>query len=217
MHFIQTLPDCLLKQRLQTLSEIYDEANQAVRNFSDDSGLNCSFGCGSCCEDFIPDILPVEAAMVAVYLATSQPQRAYQLAALPLEPQLFSSNRKGCPLYSQDNPYHCSVYEARPLICRMFPFASSRNKHGKLHFSPCSVMPLTGTRSRQEEWATSAPSMSDFGYKILTIDPDRGNQRKALHELLPGSLAEVLFLIGLNPSRDPDSTDPGFTPLPRAS
>jgi len=216
MQFLQTLPDCLLKQRLQTLSEIYAEANQAVQDFSVSSGLGCPFGCGSCCEDFIPDVLPVEASMVAVFLASTHPQLAYQIAAGGLEPLQFSGGRRGCPLYAQDNPYHCGVYESRPLICRLFPFASSRDKHGELQFSPCTKMPATSQAGDRLLWADSAPSMSDFGYKILTIDPDRGNQRQALHELLPRSLAEVLFLIGLNPSTDPNSTDPGFTPLPRA-
>ncbi|MBU0937194.1 MAG: YkgJ family cysteine cluster protein [Spirochaetes bacterium] len=218
MDFINILPDGYLKQRLLTLSGIYLAANTSVSTFGAVSNLSCPSGCGSCCEDFVPDILPVEASMLAVFLAARDRPAAYALAAGSLGAQEFSGGRHGCPLYLADNPYHCPVYEARPLICRMFPFAAVRDKSGLPRFSPCKLMPQAAgfDKTAANPLMASAPLFADYGYQLLMIDPDMGAARAPLYQLLPQALAQVLFLIGLN-DNDPGSNDPGFTPLPRAS
>ena len=161
----------------------------------------------------MPDILPLEAAMVALEIAVRDRPLAHRLAAETLAAQTHPDGRQGCPLYTVDTPYHCSVYQARPLICRMFPFATVRDKLGQVAFSHCRLMPA-GLPDLPTE-VSLPPVMADFGYRLLMIDPDRSNQRQSLHQLLPGALSEVLFLIGLDNDHSPDSNDPGFTPLPQ--
>ena len=117
------LPPSLLAERLESLAYLYKRADSAVAAFVAASGVSCPFGCGSCCEGFVPDILPVEAAYLAAYLAASDRPRAYEAAAGRLGARSYPDGRQGCPLYRTDTPYHCGVYEARPLICRMFAFS----------------------------------------------------------------------------------------------
>ena len=45
------------------------------------SALECPPGCGSCCEPFVPDILPSEAAIIAAWLLESAPELAQETAA----------------------------------------------------------------------------------------------------------------------------------------
>lgn len=65
------------------------------------------------------------------------------------------------------------------------------------------------------------PVLADFGYQLLMLAPDAGHQRRALHQALPDSLSQCLFMLGLgrdiDPSdKDPGAPDPGLPPMPRA-
>jgi len=39
-----------------------------------------------------------------------------------------------------ERDFHCTVYETRPLVCRVFGFAGDRDKWGHLRFAPCRHM-----------------------------------------------------------------------------
>ncbi|MBN2874290.1 MAG: YkgJ family cysteine cluster protein [Spirochaetales bacterium] len=216
------LPPSLLAERLESLAYLYHRADAAVAAFTEASGISCPFGCGSCCEGFVPDILPLEASYVAVYLAAADPGRAYSLVANGLEPRVYEDGRVGCPLYADDTPYHCTVYEARPLICRMFAFSAVRDKRGVPVFSACKlatsgsgVRSATGTELL-DSFGVEPPLMADMGTELASIDPDSAGERKALPEALLEALSRVLFLVGMRDD-DPLGGGPTIRPtMPRA-
>jgi Fe-S-cluster containining protein len=141
MNIAQSLHPSVLRDRLEELELLYRRADEAVSVFQAKTGLSCPFGCGSCCEAFVPDILPLEAEYLAAFLALKNPEQAYALAARGLEERVREDGRRGCPLYADDTPYHCTVYEARPLICRLFAFSAVRDKRGQPSFALCRLMP----------------------------------------------------------------------------
>lgn len=217
------LPESLLRERLEELAALYARADAAVEAFCEGSGLSCAFGCGSCCEGFVPDILPVEVALVAAQLVAKNSALAYALASGQLGATSHPGGRSGCPLYAADTPYHCTVYPARPLICRMFAFSAVRNKRGEPAYSLCSRMAdspkAPGLRSVEADSAVrfgaEPPVMADFGASLVAIDPASSSERKPLPEALAEALAKVLFLAG---TRQPGQDDPDSTPtIPRAS
>ncbi|TFG79949.1 MAG: YkgJ family cysteine cluster protein, partial [Spirochaetales bacterium] len=126
----QILPPSVLRERLGDLTELYRRVDEAVDAFRTAAGLSCPSGCGTCCEGFVPDIFPVEAALVATWLTMSNRDLAFSMAAGGIEPRVRVDGRVGCPLYADNTPFHCTVYEARPLICRMFAFSAVRDKRG---------------------------------------------------------------------------------------
>lgn len=204
MDISKLLSPSLLSERLESLAYLYQRTDSAVAGFSDASGVSCSFGCGTCCEGFVPDILPLEAAYIAAFIALTDRPRAFALAAGGLEARRRDDGRLGCPLYADDRDHHCTVYEARPLICRMFAFSATRDKHGAPSFSVCkSGYSATGVRSAKgdaltEAFGTAPPVMADMGCELASIEPESSGDRKALPDALVEALSRVLFLVGMS-------------------
>jgi Fe-S-cluster containining protein len=222
MDIASVLPASLLAERLEQLAYLYRRADDAVSRFAEASGVSCPFGCGSCCEGFVPDIVPLEAAYLAAYLVGADRERAYSIAARGLEPRKRPDGRTGCPLYADDRPFHCTVYEARPLICRMFAFSATRDKRGLPTFSVCrSGESAGGARSATgpallAAFGAEPPVMADLGSELASIEPDTLGDRKALPEALSEALPRVLFLVGLDEDDPLDSGPDLRPPLPRA-
>jgi Fe-S-cluster containining protein len=216
------LPPSLLSERLESLAYLYRRADAAVNEFVEVSGVTCPFGCGTCCEGFVPDILPVEAAYLAAFIAGSDRDRAFGIMANGIEARTRDDGSAGCPLYADDRPYHCTVYEARPLICRMFAFSATRDKRGSPSFSVCRHgLSASGTRSAKgeglmEAFGAAPPVMSDMGSELASIEPESSGDRKALPDALVEALSRVLFLIGMK-DRDPLDGGPDLSPqIPNA-
>jgi uncharacterized protein len=230
MTIAQSLHPSVLRDRLEELEALYARADKAVSAFQAKSGLACPFGCGSCCEAFVPDILPLEAEYLAAFLAFKDADRAYALVAQGLEERQREDGRRGCPLYADDTPYHCTVYEARPLICRLFAFSAVRDKRGAPSFALCRLMPKPAVIRADEAAdgqpspieardanAQDAPFMADYGGELASIDPGSAGERAALPAALTKALSKVLFLVGLNNERDPENGGPDLSPpLPSA-
>lgn len=215
-----------MKEQLDLLSNLYEKADRAVDNFINISGVACPFGCGTCCEGFVPDILPIEATALAAFISINNINMAYEIAAKGINENVYSSNKtglfNGCPLYKPDSPYHCSVYEARPLICRMFAFSAVRNKRGEIAFSVCHHgKHAKATRSASGPallncFGAEPPLMSDFGLELAMLVPDSASDRKDLPTAIAMAMPRVLFLLGIK-NRGPDQDGPGLYPsFPKA-
>ncbi len=215
----------VLFDRLITVHSLYIRAEEALASFRARNGLSCPAGCGTCCEGFLPDVLPLEASYLAAWLARNRPERALEIA----ESGRLPERSRGCPLYDPDKPdAHCTVYPGRPLICRLFAFSGIRTKNGRPSYSLCREMPhLPPPRSGARTWDGPdlealfgpPPLMSDFGAELEGIAPGDGGRRAPLTAALPPALRQVLFLAGLGGRDDPntDGNDPVLPPLPRAS
>ena len=222
MDIASILPPSLLAERLESLAYLYRRADSAVAKFTEISGISCPHACGTCCEGFVPDVMPIEAAYVAAWLAGTDQDRACKLAASGLVPRVRADGRHGCPLYADDMPYHCTVYEARPLICRMFGFAGSSDKRGSPAYSVCRHgASESGVRSASgaalaEAFGVEPPLMADMGSELVAIDPSSSAERRALPGALYEALGQVLFLVGMK-SEDPLDGGPDLSPpMPRA-
>lgn len=222
MDILDPLPPSVLRDRLAALEGVYARADAAVDAFARASGLGCPFGCGTCCEGFVPDILPLEAEYVALQLVRIDRDEAYRLAAQGLSVQEHGGGRTGCPLYRADTPYHCGVYENRPLICRMFAFSAVRDKRGRADYSLCRLMPAPEGKARsgtgegfEAAFGAQPPVMADFGSELASIDPSSAGERGPIHELLGRALMKVLFLVGMGGNPE-DNGPPVSPPVPRA-
>lgn len=223
MDSLDPLPPSVLRDRLSALADLYARADAAVDDFVRASGLGCPFGCGSCCEGFVPDILPIEADFVALQLARQDRTEAFRVAAQGLSPRRFEGGRTGCPLYRADTPFHCGTYANRPLICRMYAFSAVRDKRGQAEFSLCRLMPAAAGMSRSgtgenlaSRFGASPPVMADYGSELAGIDPGSAGERGPIHELLARAVTRVLFLAGMG--SDPENDGPTVSPpVPNAS
>lgn len=165
---------------LAALEELYTEADAACAVFLDqararwgaggDFRFGCPPGCGSCCERFMPDILPIEADYAALWILRKRPELA------SVEPRSDAP----CPYYDRERPEaHCRIYGGRPLICRLFGYSAMADKEGALEYSLCWRMPAAsppgddGKAPRSwrgpdigQAFGASPPLMADFGFRL---------------------------------------------------
>jgi uncharacterized protein len=201
-----------LEKTIAGVHSVYSRVEGDQRGFLESaasrrSPLACPPGCGSCCEAFVPDILPAEAAFMAAWLLEREPLLAAQAASwtkgiLPSAPP--------CPFMRPGNDGgHCAVYQARPLVCRLFAAAGTRDKEGRTSFRPCAHMPLAGypavgsgrpTLAGEElarAFGAEPPVMADYSAALSALSPSEAGSRSLLLEALPAAIARVALALSL--------------------
>ncbi len=182
-------------RRLGELKQLYAEIARAQERFleaaiSSGFSLSCPKGCGSCCHHFVPDVIPIEAELIAYHVLTEGIQ-------VPTDAQF-------CPFHDPFNAEgHCRIYPVRPLICRFFGFSAVRDRDGRPAFRLCRHMPAPkGLSSRTLDaellaatFGAAPPVMSDYTLKVAAIDPARAGSRALLTAQLPEALQRVGTLL----------------------
>lgn len=187
-----------LDEPIRRLHEIYDRIEQSQDAWIEATPFRCPEGCGSCCEHFEPDILEVEAYFLAAWMLLHQRDR--------LSSMNYHSEQRGCILADPDNPYHCTVYEGRPLICRLFAYSGDRAKDGSVRFRPCKFMKgdymQSGSKTYtegelKELFGILPPVMGDLAGEAAILLPERSDDRYPLREILPVAIAKIQYVLDL--------------------
>lgn len=139
----------------------------------------CARGCAHCCAQRV-DITPAEAALIATALPEGDPRRervkarAGQLSPMSQEERLRA--RAPCALLHEDGT--CSVYAARPLVCRA---ASS------LDASACArAMETTegGGEIPIEPWSSASMRAAHVGLRRALVSARLPSTLEDIHEAL---------------------------------
>jgi len=160
---LQALNETELKEKILYIDKVYNELNLRQETFCDKFNIHCKKGCGSCCENFNPDITEVEALYLA-YGLIKENKEDYFIELL--DKNLDESH---CPLYNPyDSEHHCMVYMYRPLICRLFNASCSKDKEGNPSFRRCKWNENENNISKDlfTKYKDYIVSMSDYGEKI---------------------------------------------------
>jgi len=228
MDTIDALPRRLggtsLEAPLIGLHGVYERIEAAQNPWIAATPYRCPTGCGICCETFEPDLLEIEALYLAAWIVKNAPER--------LDDVEKNSGRRGCVLADPSGDYHCTVYEGRPLICRLFAFSGDRGKDGSIRFRPCAHMEVKGERALGQaelsaRYGLLPPAMGDLASEAAFLLPSSAGDRAPLREALPRAVDKIRRLTDLSAfsvfaaSRDGDgdNDNPGGNtpPMPRAS
>lgn len=194
----QSLPsyikDTSIAPIIISLRELYNETDLAIESFQKASQLTCIEGCGSCCERFMPYLESSQALVLALFLIENKPDSINAI---------INSKTEFCPLYNPHSNYHCTVYEARPLICRMFGFCGVLNKNEEISFSLCfrkkelevqaeSQSQFTGSET-SAHFSAYPPIMSYFGSKLQNLKADE-SEELPLPEAIQNAVQKIYLL-----------------------
>ena len=159
------------------LVDHYERIERETGAFSRESGVTCPPGCGVCCTAIDFGVSRPEAARVAEFLL-DHPAILDRFLAQPIaEPD---AGKVQCPLYDAENlAAHCTVYEARPLLCRTFAFAAHREKDGQLAYAPCRKFHedaaldarVASAKDAVRAGRTKLPILPDDAMLLTSIDP----------------------------------------------
>lgn len=222
---IDAIAETSLQPMVDGLDEIYRGIDRAQQQWREASPFSCPEGCGTCCVDFEPDVLECEALYLAVWMLIRQPERAQAiLDGTFISPR--SDADRGCMFFDPVNPYHCTVYDGRAMICRLFAYTGDRGKDGRPRWKPCRYLPLHGDDGTAllrkqyseedllREFGAVPPIMSDITAQMLALDPGTQHIRRPLREALRLVLEKITMLMRFagpppdNSSPEPDAPQP---------
>lgn len=179
-----------LLRRLKKIRSVYEKLEEKQKRFSERFCIRCKKGCGICCEHFTPDITNLEAEHLALGLISEGKDDEIVKMMEDWDPE-----NPACPLYNQaDEEHHCTVYKWRPLICRLFGGAASRNKEGHAVFKNCKWNENTHEITTQtlESHKRDLVVMGDYGWMLE--EHETGDVQTAL---LPEALERAVSKIRL--------------------
>ncbi len=178
---------------LEGLHRIYERIDAEQSAWIQASPYRCPDGCGSCCDEFEPDLLDVEALYLAAWVLRNAPHR--------LDDAERNAGRKGCVLADPDSRWHCTVYAGRPLVCRLFAFSGDRAKDGSVRYRPCSRMAVQGSRSLGHAALIDLhgilpPAMGDLAAEASFLMPGSSGERSPLRYALVRAADKLRMLSG---------------------
>jgi len=186
-------------QRLRELSRrveaVYGEMADTFSGYQRASGLTCRDSCGECCTQTTIEATVLEALPLALHLFDQgkAEQTLTQLEELPEVSGCFFYQR----LSFDGKQGHCTVYQQRPSICRMFGAAGYRDKQGQAALSVCKVIKADKLEKYQQHLImltdNPPPMMMSIKEQVSQLDYELGNKHYPINQAFKLALEKVLL------------------------
>ncbi|MCJ7596382.1 MAG: YkgJ family cysteine cluster protein [Desulfobacterales bacterium] len=177
---------------------IYKEIDQRIGRFQVATGLFCPPGCGTCCES--PNVEAT--ALEVLSLAEEILLRREEERALNAIEEKENQGDLRCIHHRPDGPDSekgkCSCYPLRPLVCRLFGFASRRNKFGEIELSTCKILKEKEPEAFRRAQiglreGLKVPVYQDTFYRIASACPDKGFRSLPINQALKAALGYLYW------------------------
>ncbi|MGN1164012.1 MAG: YkgJ family cysteine cluster protein [Candidatus Ornithospirochaeta sp.] len=185
-NILEKLAGTMPGEKIIQLLDVYKSLGEHQKRFQEKFGVSCISGCGNCCEHYVPYLTESE-ALVAAYVALRDDRVEEIMARL----NNFSEKDTVCPLYNKEGEYHCSLYEGRSMVCRLFGLSVSQDKGGKMVWRPCHWKDGKGEvldGSVLEANSGDVPVMSHYGEKLEECGGTEG-------ELIDSAVSKAIWKI----------------------
>jgi Fe-S-cluster containining protein len=193
-------------QRIAQVMSFYTQIDQQIAGFQLKSGLRCLPGCGLCCPEAdvqttVLELLP--AAHEILYRGEGNHWLNRIEARAPSTVCVFYAYDPG-----PDMPGNCTFYTWRPVVCRLFGFASIRDRRSQKLLSVCkhvkkaSPGEVAAALALQEQ----APCFSEAGSCIYSLDPDLGAKLLPINMALKKAILQLGLRMQMAQSEDLGNT-----------
>ena len=207
---------------LVKMEEAYERIAMEQGGWYEKTDFTCPAGCGSCCKGFEPDIFDGVALYMAAWLLENDRSTALKVSEGEFP---FMHDDGTCLFFNDSSPFHCSIYNGRAFVCRLFGASSFRSPSGEKMWRPCKFYPdeylLTHVPPFQKKpyseleteqvLGAVPPLMSDLTQEIVSLS---SGEAFLIHEILPQKIRYLLWLIAMN---DNGNDNPNGTPSPVAA
>lgn len=191
-----------IEGKVKLVEQLFQKLEHEIEHFQSESKLHCILGCGKCCTTPDIDASPLEFLPWAFHLFLNG----------KAEETLDELNKKtnlSCHLYRpltivETNRGSCSNYVYRGLICRLFGYAASQDKYGKLRLATCKII----KENQQENYVNIVeaishglyvPIFSDYYMNLSQIDYGLGTLILPINQALKRAIEEVLQYYAYRP------------------
>lgn len=224
---LEKLEGTSVYETLIQIEAAYERIANEQKSWYDAANFYCPEGCGHCCEGFEPDLMEGEALYMAAWLLENQNDLALQIAGQDVEAGFpFDNGPKTCRFFNPASPYHCSIYNGRPFICRLFGASSFRSRDGDKTWRPCKFYPedllafhKPPLAKRQYSEAETLevlgavpPLMNDLTEEVAAAS---SGETSLVHDILPDTIRHLLWLINMNDNGNdnPNGSPSGAPPM----
>jgi len=191
-----------IEGKVKLVEELFSRLENEISTFQSESQLHCLSGCGKCCTK--PDISasPLEFLPWAFHLFLNG-QAEKMLEELELKTDTNCQIYR--PLTALDsNNGSCGEYKYRGLICRLFGYAASRDKYGKLRLATCKIIKenqLENFNDTEEAISKGlyVPIFTDYYMNLSQIDYSLGTTMLPINQAIKKAIEEVLQYYAYRP------------------
>ncbi len=191
-----------IEHKVRLVEQLFGRLENEITTFKSTTSLHCLSGCGKCCTKPDIDASPLEFLPWAFYLFLNDKAET-TLAALNASTNSICYSYLPFSVVDNKNG-SCSNYKYRGLICRLFGYAASRDKYGKLQLATCKII----KENQQENYNNTeeaiskglyVPIFSDYYMQLAQIDYKMGTTLLPINEALKMAIEEVLHYYAYRP------------------
>lgn len=191
-----------LERKIRLVEALFNCLENEISTFKSQFDINCIQGCGKCCTKLDIEASPLEFLPWAFYLFLNG--KAEEMLA-----ELKAKTSTICTIYQplslvDSASGSCGNYQYRGLICRLFGYAATRNKYGRLRLATCKIIKerkATNYKNSVEaiEKGAPIPVFMDYYMQLSQIDFNLGNTILPINKALERALIEVLSYYSYRP------------------
>ncbi|MDO7170610.1 YkgJ family cysteine cluster protein [Mariniflexile sp. AS56] len=184
-----------IESKVRQVEHLFESLDGEISKFQTETHLHCIAGCGKCCTTPHIDASPLEFLPWAFHLFLNGEAENTLI-------ELQNTTKTACFIYKplaalNSTDGRCGNYQYRGLICRLFGYASSRDKYGQLRLATCSIIKenQSGAYKDAEEAISKGlyvPIFTDYYMQLNQIDFYLGNTILPINEALKVAIEEVL-------------------------
>lgn len=194
-----------IELKVLRVEELFNRLEKEITAFKSETSLHCLTGCGKCCSKPDIDASPLEFLPWAFHLFLNGKAEEVLL-------ELQHSSNSTCHIYRplallEEFNGSCSNYRYRGLICRLFGYAASRDKYGKLRLATCKIIKEDQVKNfNNTEEAISkglyVPIFTDYYMQLAQIDYRLATTMLPINDALKRAIEEVLQYYAYRPFPD---------------
>lgn len=180
---------------LSELMALMEDTDGQISAFARGARISCPRGCGSCCETPSRNIECTTFEALPMALRLWETGRAEEAHAMALD----AGDEGHCMIYEEvlldTLGGGCSEYAWRPLICRLFGFSSTKDKHGEPRLILCRLINTDATAEGIVKMGVEIPSITDICSRARALgDPALSAERLSINRALAGALEKIMLM-----------------------
>ena len=188
-------------RKVKAVEKIFSRLEAETNTLKELTGMHCLSGCGKCCMK--PDIEASPIEFLPLAYSWFEEGIAYEKL------EELGSNPPGVcivfkPVYLSDKSGSCGNYKYRGLICRLFGYATSRDKNGLRKLVTCNLIKQDQPGSYQIaldliEQKEYLPSFINYYQQLSQIDFRLANEMLPINQAIKVALQEVIKYYSYRP------------------
>ena len=191
-----------IERKVRLVEELFDCLENEISAFKSKFDINCISGCGKCCTKLDIEASPLEFLPWAFYLFLNGNAES-MLSELKVRTSSICNIYQPLSLVD-NNSGSCGNYQYRGLICRLFGYAATRDKYGKLRLATCKIIKERKATNYKNsvvaiEKGMKIPVFTDYYMQLSQIDFNLGNTILPINKALEQALIEVLSYYAYRP------------------